>query len=109
MLCGVMNVSRSGFYDYFHSVNNGSDDSPGEAALKARTIAIFKEHRGNYGSRRICEQLKAEGYLIGRYKTRRLMRELGLKAKAPKRYKVTTDSRHLFTIAPNSIEAKIQR
>ncbi len=106
VLCKVMKVSRSGFYDYLHSFTNGSDDSPEEAALKSRTIAIFKEHRGKYGSRRISKQLKAEGYPVGRYKARRLMRELGLKAKAPKRYKVTTDSRHSFPIAPNLLDRK---
>ena len=101
-----MKVSRSGFYDYLHSFTNGSDDSPEEAALKSRTITIFKEHRGKYGSRRISKQLKAEGYSVGRYKAHSLMRELGLKAKAPKRYKVTTDSRHSFPIAPNLLDRK---
>ena len=106
VLCSVMKVSRSGFYDYLHSFTNGSDDSPEEVALKTRTIAIFKEHRGKYGSRRISKQLKAEGYPVGRYKARRLMRELGLKAKASKRYKVTTDSRHSFPIALNLLDRK---
>jgi transposase InsO family protein len=101
-----MKVSRSGFYDYLHSFNNGSDDSPEEAALKSRTIAIFKEHRGKYGSRRISKQLKDEGYPVGRYKARRIMRELGLKAKTPRRYKVTTDSGHSFPIAPNLLDRK---
>ena len=32
------------------------------------------------------------------------MGELGLKAKAPRRYKVTTDSRHSFPIAPNVLD-----
>jgi len=104
VLCKVMEVSRSGFYDYLDSFK-GSDD-PGEVALKARTAAIFKEHRGQYGSRRILKQLKAESHQIGRYKVRRLMRGLGLKAKAPKRYKVTTDSRHSFPVAPNILNRK---
>lgn len=99
-----MEVSRSGFYDYLNSLENSDD--PGEAALKSSTEAIFKEHRGQYGSRRILKQLKDEGYQIGRYRVRRLMRGLGLKAKAPKRYKVTTDSRHSFPVAPNILNRK---
>jgi putative transposase len=51
-------------------------------------------------------QLRDEGHQIGRYKVRRLMRELGLKAKAPKRYKVTTDSRHSFPVAANLLDRK---
>ena len=99
-----MEVSRSRFYDYLHSLERSDD--PDELALKARIGVIFKEHRGKYGSRRITKQLKGEGHQIGRYKVRRLMRELGLKAKAPKRYKVTTDSRHSFPVAPNILNRK---
>ena len=99
VLCKVMEVSRSGFYDYLGSLQ-GSDD-PDEVALKVRVMEISKEHRSQYGSRRILKQLKDEGHQIGRYKVRRLMRTLGLKTKSPKRYKITTDSRHSFPVAPN--------
>lgn len=34
------------------------------------------------------------------------MRELGLKAKSPQRYKVTTDSRHSFPVAANLLDRK---
>ena len=86
ILCKVMVVSRSGFYDYLHRLNKRTDDSPYEAALKTRIKLIFKQHRGKYGSRRIAKQLQSEGHQIGRYKVRRLMQELGLKAKVPRRY-----------------------
>jgi len=108
VLCKVMEVSRSGFYDYLHRSNKRSGDSPYEAALKSRIRIIFKQHRGKYGSRRITNQLKDEDHQIGRYKVRRLMRELGLKAKAPRRYKVTTDSRHGFSIAPNILNRNFE-
>ena len=101
ILCKVMGVSRSGFYDYLHRLNKKPSDSSYEAALNTRIQIIFKQHRGKYGSRRITKQLKAEEHQIGRYKVRRLMWELGLKAKAPRRYKVTTDSRHKFSVASN--------
>ncbi len=98
LMCKVMKVSRSGFYDH-HVKKTG--DTPAEKALKARICSIFKEHREKYGSRRIVKQLQKEGHQIGRYKVRRIMRECGLKAKACRRFKVTTDSRHSFPIAPN--------
>ena len=74
-----MKVSRSGFYDYRKRYNRRAED-PSQASLKARIGSIFKEHKGNYGSRRILEQLQDEGHQIGRYKVRSLMRKLGLKA-----------------------------
>jgi len=104
ILCKVMRVSRSGFYDFLHRFNNGTDENPQEAALRARIHEIFKEHRSKYGSRRILEQLNNEGYDIGLYKVRRIMKDLGLKAKISKRYKVTTDSRHSFPVAPNVLD-----
>jgi len=97
-----MEVSRSGFYDYLQSLKRSDD--PDEVALMARVGTIFKEHRGTYGTRRIAEQLKQEGHQIGRYKVRHLMRKLGLKAKTPKRYKATTDSRHSFPVAENLLD-----
>ena len=101
VLCKVMEVSRSGFYDYLHRFKKGNDDNPKEAALAARIYMIFKEHRSKYGSRRIAKQLNNEGHVIGRYKARRIMKDLKLKTKTPRRYKVTTDSRHSFPVAPN--------
>lgn len=101
ILCRVMRVSRSGFYDYLHRFNNGTGEDPKEAALAVRIHAIFREHRGKYGSRRILKQLEEEGYDVGRYKVRRIMKNLGLKAKISRRFKVTTDSRHSFPVAPN--------
>ncbi len=94
-----MEVSRGGFYHYCDRLKK-SDDPVG-ILLKNRIRAIFKGHRNQYGSRRIQRQLMHEGHQFGRCKVRRIMRELGLKAKIPKRYKVTTDSRHTFPVAPN--------
>jgi transposase InsO family protein len=107
VLCAVMRVSRSGFYDYLHSCS-GPDDQPANQALKARIRAIFKQSRGSYGSRRMVRQLRAEGHQIGRYKVRRLMRQLGLKAKMRRRFKVTTESRHAFPVAANLLDRQFE-
>lgn len=105
VLCAVMKVSRSGFYDYRKRHNLCIKD-PSQSALTARIRSIFNEHRANYGSRRILKQLRDEGHQIGRYKIRRLMRKLNLKAKSPRRYKVTTDSRHSFPLPANVLDRK---
>jgi putative transposase len=105
-LCQVMQVSRSGFYHYLDVDNQGPDDSQVDAVVKARMKAVFKQSRSSYGSRRMLEQLRSEGHRIGRYKVRRLMRQLGLKAKARRRYKVTTDSRHSFPVAANLLQRR---
>ena len=103
VLCAVMRVSRSGFYTYLDRFKN-SKDRPDEAALKRKIKEIFDKSRGSYGSRRLVKQLISVGHHIGRYKVRRIMRQLGLKAKTPKRFKLTTDSRHSFPIAANVLD-----
>ena len=84
VLCKVMRVSRSGFYQYLKRNDQGPERDPAETALKARIQAIFKAHRSKYGARRIMKELNNQGHQIGIYKVRRLMRELGLKAKSPR-------------------------
>lgn len=103
VLCAVMRVSRSGFYDYL--VRYQTDrNRPEETALKNRIKEIFTESRASYGSRRIMKQLQDEGHSIGRYKVRRIMRQMDLKAKTPKRFKLTTDSRHDFPVVANKLQ-----
>ena len=102
VLCKVMDVSRSGFYRYLHHKQH-PDLDPAQTALEARIKAIFDQHRGEYGSRRIVNQLKDENIMVGRCKVRRIMRKLGLRVKPPKRYKVTTNSRHSYPVAPRGL------
>ena len=104
ILCDVMRVSRSGFYDYLFRYLD--DNGPGEAELKSRIKEIFKISGNSYGSRRVLKQLQAEGHQIGRYKVRRIMRQLNLKAKTPRRFKLTTDSKHSYPVAPNILDRK---
>jgi hypothetical protein len=106
VLCAVMRVSRSGFYDYLDRYTSGDDKRSDDPELTSRIKEIFNRSRGSYGSRRILKQLQAEGYEIGRFKVRRIMRQLGLKARTPKRFKLTTDSKHSFPVAANVLDRK---
>ena len=106
VLCAVMRVSRNGFYDYLARYKSGDDNRPDETALKRRIKEIFDQSRASYGSRRMVKQLQGEGRQIGRYKVRRIMRQLGLKAKTPKRFKLTTDSKHSLPVASNILDRK---
>ena len=50
--------------------------------------------------------LRQEGFEIGHEHTRRLMKALNLKVKQKRKYKVTTDSRHLYPVAANVLDRK---
>jgi len=103
VLCAVMRVSRSGFYNYLTRYASG-DDVASEWTLTIRIKEIFNKYRASCGSRRMVKHLREDGYQIGRYKVRRIMREQGLKAKTPKRFKLTTDSKHSFPVAANVLD-----
>jgi putative transposase len=107
-MCRVLEVSRSGFYDYLNRGRSRSGPDPEQVALESRVKEIFRESKKTYGSRRMLEQLKKAGYPIGRYRVRGLMRKLGLKAKEPRRYKVTTDSNHKYLPAPNLLDRQFE-
>lgn len=66
--------------------------------------SIFKMSKETYGSRRMVKELESKGRHIGRYRVRSLMRKLELRAKTPRRYKVTTDSNHSYCIAANLVD-----
>jgi putative transposase len=72
--------------------------------LETRLKRLFNAHRGHDGSRRLMRALQKEGGSLGRYRTCRLMRKLGLKVHSRPRFRCTTESRHAYPIAPNRLD-----
>jgi putative transposase len=58
---------------------------------------------GVYGSPKIRDELLDAGESVGKHRVARLMRELGLVGCPKRHYRVTTDSNHDFTVAPNHL------
>lgn len=63
--------------------------------------AVFKEHRGRYGSPRIASELRTEDATVNVKRVARLMRENGLVSRPKKRFVATIASTHGGPIAPN--------
>jgi len=98
-----MKVSRSAFYAWKNTPdrrykNNEADE------IKSKIYQIFYENKQVYGARRLSKALKDIGIMAGRHKVSRLMSELGLKVRYPKKFKVTTDSNHSDAISPNTLD-----
>ena len=94
MLCEVLEVCRSGFYDYL-SRQAGAEIDAEESALLARVKAIAAGTRHSYGSRRMATQLQDEGFAVGRAKARRWMKQAGVVVQRPTQGSpITTDGRH---------------
>lgn len=102
MLCRVMGVSRSGYYRW--KTAPPSQRSLEDAKLKPLIASIHEKSDETYGSPRIREELVARGFEVGRQRVARLMREMGLSATPPPRFRRTTDSRHSLGFAPDLVQ-----
>lgn len=102
VLCRVLCVSRSGFYAYLSEPE--TEQEKRDAALAAKTRAVFHEHKGRYGSPRVCRELRGRGDIVSEKKVAQVMRDEGLVARRKKRFRATTDSKHDDPIAPNLLE-----
>jgi putative transposase len=98
-----MEVSTSAYYGWCQRPEK-SDKKLNHQVLVSKAKQIFLEHRCSYGSRRLSDRLRKQGFDVGRYKARSLMQELKLVARYPKRFKVTTDSNHNEAISPNKLD-----
>jgi len=76
--------------------------------LRAAVQQVFEKSGKVYGSRRIRAELRAQGLCVGRYKIRRLMRELALTARWRRKFTHTTDSGHALPLADNLLERRFQ-
>jgi putative transposase len=101
-MCRVLKVSKAGYYAW---VSRPPSERAVDDAQLAETIkGIHEKSRRTYGSPRVNEELKAQGQQHGEKRVARIMQEEGLRAKAPRRFQVTTDSNHMHPIAPNVLD-----
>ncbi len=79
--------------------------------LIAKVRQIHSETRGSYGSRRMSGRLRGDGFNVGRYRARSLMKKAGVSVKRRKKFKRTTDSNHKLPVAENILnrQFKVQR
>ncbi|MFB6469612.1 IS3 family transposase [Cytobacillus sp. Hz8] len=98
-LVKLADIPRSTYYDLVKRMNRPDPDGD----LKAEIKAIYEEHEGRYGYRRIRDELAIRGQKVNHKKVQRIMRELGLKClvrmKKYKSYKGTVGK-----IAPNHLD-----
>jgi putative transposase len=102
-ICRNLKLQRSGYYR--RSVQKPIDAE--EVMLKAKVQQIHHEMHATYGSRRMCAELNAQGYELGRYKVRRVMKNLSLKAKRPKQHRYPTIGQ-VSSIAPNTLNRQFK-
>jgi len=76
-LCRVFAISRTWSQETAQRAGQPATVCP----LRAVVQQVFENSGKTYGSRRIRAELRAQGLGVGRYRIRRLMRELALTAR----------------------------
>jgi putative transposase len=102
MMCSLLSVSRSGYYAWKHRPLSGREQS--DRLLAAEIKRVFDDEKGRAGAPRIARRLQDEGKSAGRHRVARIMRGNGWRAKAARKYKATTNSKHSLPVAPNLLE-----
>ncbi len=89
-MCQLVVLSRRGFYRSLRQ------QEPAEEETEVRSLIqqIALEHRRRYGYRRITAELHRRGVPVNRKKVARMMQDDNLLAVQPKRFVVTTNSKH---------------
>lgn len=101
VLCQVMHVSRSAYYQYLTPQHAKTDNQQ----VEEKVTAVFRAHKRRYGIRRICAELKEQQIRIGKHKCRRILQKHGLRAIQPRSFVPrTTQSRHPYPISPNLLQ-----
>ena len=98
-LCRLLDVSRSGYYDYL--ARREQPPAPRHDRLIVLIRAVHASCEGAYGVRRMHRELLEVGENVSRKLVRRLMREHGIRSVHTPRFHKTTDSNHSLGFAPN--------
>jgi putative transposase len=105
-MCRILDVSRSGYYEWCKR-----DESPRkkqDRELKEKILAIYTKYKKRYGSPRIHDELHDMKIQCSKKRVERLMRELGIRARHKRQFRVTTNSKHNYPVAPNLLNRQFQ-
>ena len=105
MLCRLLNVSEAGYYAW-----RRRPPSPGVQENARLLIEIKLAHertRQTYGPERLQAELADHGIHAGMHRIKRICRELGLRCRQKRKFKVTMGSRHNLPIAPNLLNRQL--
>lgn len=105
-MCHYLKVSRSGYYEWLKRKESSRQKKDRE--LKEKIRAIYDKSKKRYGSPRIHDELRDQGIRCSKKRVERLMREMGIRARYKRQFKITTNSKHNYPVAPNLLNRQFQ-
>jgi transposase InsO family protein len=106
MMCGILKVSKSGYYKWLN--RKPSKRVQEEGRLEVEIRAAHKRTRETYGPERLQHELKAQGVKVGICRIRRIRKKLGIRCKQKRKFKATTDSKHGLPVAENLLNQRFE-
>jgi putative transposase len=98
----VLEVSRSGFYAW--KKRPESHRAEENRRLDAAIQAAYQASKGRSGSPKITQSLRQQGWKVGANRVAKRMQQMGLRSIIRRKFRVTTNSKHPFPIAPNLLQ-----
>ena len=99
-ICSAFKLPVSSYY--YQAVGLSSKDKRMIVSIKA----ISESVSNTYGKRRMKLDLEAEGYTIGRYKTKKLMNHAGIKVVIPRKRHYYENNKEESKLAPNILNRR---
>lgn len=101
-MCSVFKVSRGGFYTWLKNIP--SNRSIENQMLSTEILAAFVGSKKIYGSARITQELLKKNIKVSRPRVARMMKKASLRSVVKKKFKITTDSSHKFSVPENVLD-----
>ena len=104
ILLKIIKLARSTYYYHLKQLDKNDKDDD----VKAEIQAIFTEHKGNYGYRRITLELRNRNFVVNHKKVQRLMKILGLNARIRRKRKYSSYQGEIGKKADNLIQRQFE-
>ena len=104
LLLETARLARSTYYYQLKQLDGVDKDKE----LKTEIQAIYNDHKGNYGYRRIHLELRNRGYAVNHKKVQRLMKVLGLTARIRRKRKYSSYQGEIGKKADNLIQRQFE-
>ncbi len=99
LMARALDVSRTGYYVWLK--REPSPRQKEQVLFDAEVRNTFEQSKGHYGRERVTRALRRKGRTCNKNRVARSLKRQGLRARQPRKFVVTTNSKHSFPVAEN--------
>ena len=100
-MCRALAVSAAGYYAWRSRPESARTIQT--RILLSAIRGLHEESRATYGSPRVWQAFREQGYQVGAHRVARFMRQANLQAQPVAKWRATTDSAHRFPVVANHL------